>query len=1176
MDASATASPEPEARRRSGRVVKAPAKYAPEPTAPAAKRKRNAEDADDDDDADEGAENGDAASDEDMSDGPSDADSDQDHPAPKPRKAAQTGRPKKPSTKKPKINGARPAMAGTVARIPSRPKKTVRIDAGEKGTGLFADIFASGDSAQFVAKQWLEKYKESDAAALGDLVNCILRCAGCDLEVTVDDIRDPENIPNRLVDLQSVYQEQQIVDYPLIARAKSTRSFRDLLINFFQALITLLHETDVMYKDVDLVDNLHAWLASMSSSPLRPFRHTATTISLAIQSALVDIASVLDRRIASIEQQLQAAKRGKNKTKADEIQRSLSEATQSRKICNDAIQSFFETVFVHRYRDVDPRIRVECVEALGTWIWNLPTVFLEPGYLRYLGWMLSDTNAGTRQEVLKQLNKLFKRDAEQLGHFIDRFRPRLIEMATVDADVSVRVAAVSVIDSLRAAAILEPNEIDAIGRLIFDSEIRIRKAVVGFFIACVGDVMDVKIDQMGGSDVLEELDLAGDDIYEAPRRDWLNLKCLAETLNTYDRQVEEAQRTGGLAVGLDVDLLESTMPETRISLATQVLYDRIPEVKSWQILAGYLLYDHTTSTKSKSRSKKNNPSEDAFKKAVAPNAVEERILLDVLGSAIKSTLLHLSEQDKSKKRGPRTEAADAQEELALELATNIPKLLSKYGAEPETAAIVLRLERYLQLDSFQQLRQDTSIYEKLLDEVITQFNRHDDKRVLAEAAAALLHARQFEELEELTDSKLSVLWEVVINSLRSFDTTCELSARGNLDEAPLQELSTILTKISQLASISDCVDYLEIAPSKGDSTSPAIQILVNIVGRGEFDSVEGDMDKLEDEVVTLAIKACQFYFMWKTRNLSNELSSGSGIADEELDSLSILRQTYRKHLITTLSSRSSIDQLRLFATGSLCDLHLTFASLRPVVARPSGSASRSGGNEKFKVLVQQIESALVPELTAIFEGAEKNYAKKAKKDRILNEPAEDEDPVDDEESSDEEDEDETLSKEERLAAELKAEKALCELTAKYVLVITADLIEPKGGQVNKLKRRLQRNATKLGHNFKEVVAYLDLEKMNKRNSNKKSAKTATVTTAPAEKQPQKPALSAEIVHDEDDDDDDDEEEDVFEDAAPEEGTREDLRRRGLLDDDPIEDDEDEEQHDAERQHDEADDDVLGD
>ncbi|PNP48308.1 hypothetical protein TGAMA5MH_00591 [Trichoderma gamsii] len=1162
--ASATASPEPDtaARRRSGRVVKAPTKYAPEPTASASKRKRN------DDEGDEGAENGEVESDEEMSDAASDAASDEDHAAPKPRKPSQTTRAKKPSIKKPKINGARPAVSGTIARIPSRPKKTVRIDPGEKGTGLYADIFASGDSAQFVAQQWLEKYKLGDADALGDLINCILRCAGCDLEVTIDDIRDPENIPNRLLDLQSVYQEQQIVDYPLIARSKTTRSFRDLLISFVHALISLLHETDVMYKDVDLVDNLHAWLASMSSSPLRPFRHTATTISLAVQSTLVEVASILDRRIANIEQQSQAAKKSKNKSKTDEIQRSLAEANNNRKICNDSIQSFFDTVFVHRYRDIDPRIRVECVEALGNWIWDLPTVFLEPGYLRYLGWMLSDTNAGTRQEVLKQLGRLFKRDAQQLGHFIDRFRPRLIEMATGDADVSVRVTAITVIDSLRAAAILEPNEIDAIGRLVFDSEIRVRKAVVGFFVACIDDVIEGKVEEMGGSEVLEELDLAGEDNYDAPRKDWLNLKSLAETLTIYDAQVEESQQAEGSPLDLDVDLLGNTTPETRISLASQVLYDKIPEIKTWEILAGYLLYDHTTSTKSKSRSKsKSNPSEEAFKKAVAPTAEEEKILLDVLSSAIKSSLLLLADHDKGKKRGPRSDAAEAQEELALELATNIPKLLSKYGAEPETAAIVLRLERYLKLDAFQRLRQDSSIYEKLLDEIITQFNRHDDKIVLTEAAAALLHARQFEELEEMADSKLSVLWEVVINSLRSFDKTCELSARGNLDEAPLRELSTVLMKISKLASISDCVDVLEIAPSKGDSTAPAIQILINIVHRGEFVALTDEIDNLEDDVVTLAIKACQFYFMWKTRNLAQQLSSGVSIADEELDSLSVLRQTYRKHLIVTFSSRSSIDQLRLYATGSLCDLHLTFATMRPVISnfRPSTSSSQAGGGEKFKVLVQNIESNLVSELTSIFDGAEKIFAKKAKKERLLNEPAEDEDPVDDEESSDDEDDDEGLSKEERLAAELKAEKSLCELTAKYVLVITASLIDPKGNAVNKLKRRLQRNETKLGHNFKEVVAYLDEEKMAKRN--KKAATKAAV--APAEK-PQKPALSAEVIHDEDDDDN------IFEDNEPEEGSKEDLRRRELMDD-PIEDDEDNEEHeDAEVPNHDADDDILGD
>lgn len=127
------------------------------------------------------------------------------------------------------------------------------------------------------------------------------------------------------------------------------------------------------------MDNLHAWLASMSSSSLRPFRHTATTISLALQRGLVEVANIVDSRIANIEQQLQASKKSKNKTKSAEIQRSLDEANGHRKTLSEGIQSFFDTVFVHRYRDVDPKIRTECVDALGAWIWTLPTVFWNPG-----------------------------------------------------------------------------------------------------------------------------------------------------------------------------------------------------------------------------------------------------------------------------------------------------------------------------------------------------------------------------------------------------------------------------------------------------------------------------------------------------------------------------------------------------------------------------------------------------------------------------------------------------------------------------------------------------------------------------------------------------------------------------------------------------------------------------
>ncbi|KAF5657251.1 cohesin complex subunit sa-1 2 [Fusarium heterosporum] len=1145
MDNNASPTPEPDAttRRRSGRVVRAPSKFTPESTSQSTNPKRKRDDQDDDE---ENAENEASDSDQEMSDDDDD-DSDDDHPAPRSRKkASQTSRAKKPSAKKPKINGSKPLRPARVAHsaksLPTRPKKSVRIeDAALKGTGLYADLFGSGDSSKSVAEEWLIKYGDNGAAAFSDLVNCILQCAGCDQLITEDDVHDTENIAGRLADLQSVYQEQQITDYPLISRTRQSRSFRDVLISFFETLIVNMHQGGLMYRDEFLVENLHAWLA--------------------MQSALVMVANDLDGRAVHSVKSRNAKGKSNNESLRD------AENNNNRKICSEAIQSFFDTVFVHRYRDVDPKIRTECVEALGNWIISLPAIFLEPSYLRYLGWMLSDTHGPTRLEVLKHLARVFSREASKLGHFIDRFRPRLVEMACKDSDVSVRVAAINVIDVLRDQDLLEGEEVDAIGKLIFDNELRIRKAVVGFFVACTKDAINEKAKALSDSDVMQDIPRGNEASLDAPRAEWVNLKCLAETLAVYDSQIEEEHRSGQV-LGLDVavDLLESAIPETRISLASQVLYDKVDEIKHWTILSGYLLFDHTTS--SKARPKGNNPGL-AFKKAVAPTPTEESILLDVLSSVVKSSLTHPSEHERSRKKQHTSKDAEdvsiSPEDTAAELVVVIPQLLNKFGAESDTAAIVLRLAHYLNLDVFEQLRQNSNKYEKLLDEIITQFNRHDDKRVLSDVSAALLHSRQYEELEELTDGKISNLWETVITGLHNFDKTYELSSRGNLEESHLKELSTVLLKISKLASISDCIDVLEAEDDSSESATPAIQILVNLVHRGKYEPLDDqDLDDLEDEVVSFAIKTCQFYFMWKARAYSKLLSTNNSIANAELDRLSALRGSFRRHLIETLSSRAAIDQLRLFATGSLCDLHLTFATLRSTIEglRPSSSSgTQSTDSEKYKTLVQEIESGLIPELIAIFDGAEKQYAKKVKKDKLLNEPAEDEDPMADDEEEEDEDEDDSLSEEERFAAELKAEKALCELTAKYVLVITARLVDNKGSHAGKLRRRLLRNQNKLGHNFKEIVTYLDEEKLAERTK-KKVTNTQSATAA----KPQKAQLSEALVIDEDDISDGS--------PPPEEGSREDLRQKELLEDDPIEDDEEDEE--AERPAHESDDEVIGD
>ena len=82
---------------------------------------------------------------------------------------------------------------------------------------MVAEIFASGDQPDKVATEWYHKFQQDDAAAVTDLVNCILLSAGCDQLVTDDDIQDPENASNRLADLQNVYTEVRLFCASMIA-----------------------------------------------------------------------------------------------------------------------------------------------------------------------------------------------------------------------------------------------------------------------------------------------------------------------------------------------------------------------------------------------------------------------------------------------------------------------------------------------------------------------------------------------------------------------------------------------------------------------------------------------------------------------------------------------------------------------------------------------------------------------------------------------------------------------------------------------------------------------------------------------------------------------------------------------------------------------------------------------
>jgi cohesin complex subunit SA-1/2 len=1023
-------------------------------------------------------------------------------------------------------------------------------------------VFAHGNKLEDVAAQWVQNFHNHEAKAVADIVNFVLRAAGCTIKVDEDDIADPDNCPSRLGDIQDEFQavgldpprpiarvnlsQQSISEYPLIAKTRGANAFKQALHGFFVALVQTIAQSGLMYENTELLENIEVWISTMSSASNRPFRHTSTVASLGITSALSSVArDIVENTAKKMRQSESEAKKARaNKARVAAINKEVEELNQKLEIVDASITDWFDTVYVHRYRDVDPKVRVECVEALAEWIMIYPDKFFDGSHLRYLGWVLSDPHPPTRVEVLKQLQKLF-RDKDKLAGlktFTERFRPRIVEMATHDAETKVRAAAVELLDILREAGFLEPDDVDSVGRLVFDAEPKVRKAVVGFFAETINGVYEAEIEDMGGQEALDEA-LAPDDDeeeYSNPRLEWLKLKNLVAQLIAYDAEDAElpTQIERLAPSGSELGLMAAGV-ESRFFLAAQALYDAIPEIRDWEVLAGYLLHDH-------SQAEQNGGGDDAetmLKNNCKLNEREETVLLDILNAAVKLRLQRLEEASKDKKKTKAEKKAldTERDETVKKLSILIPQLLKKFGALPEAASLCLRLERELNLDIFQELRQNAALT-ALIDDVNKQFLTHHNEHVLDEAIESILHALTHDDTKELAESKVQSLWDDLVNTFNVLRGGRDFSKRGNLPGNILTGVSNIVLKISKLAKISEPAVLDQIpstasasrAKGKGkkgknsqpENTTPPVTSLLQILDRGvpaSSSSQDAESDISENALVRHAMNALLLYFVWKFRHVASAIESSSPVSDDDLTSIADHRDQCLQALMRIMEARKGADELRLEAAYLLLDIYNLFFSLKTVgekVKRRRNADEEE--NRDWEALCQSIDAPTSKVLIGILGAAESAYAKRTKKH--LEEPDVDEDPIDPDdepESSDDEEEDEAdeARNEDRKLRTLLAEGRLCFLGSRMVNGVQV------GTLGDEVKKRLEKNKTRLGSDWKEVVGHLDITKTVKGKGRKVVAKQKEGQKEKArEKEGQKQMKSKEIVIE----DDEDEEEELVE------------------------------------------------
>jgi len=403
------------------------------------------------------------------------------------------------------------------------------------------------------------------------------------------------------------------------------------------------------------------------------------------------------------------------------------------------------------------------------------------------------------------------------------------------------------------------------------------------------------------------------------------------------------------------------------------------------------------------------------------------------------------------------------EAVSRRLTKYIPPLLKKFGPDPDAAASVLRLEQLMKLDVFQELRQSTA-YASLLEEINRQFLTHADESVLKEASAAILHAKSFEELDEVTEQKLSQLKDetvtMLVNAVRGKNL-----GKGKFSDASLTELINTVRRLEYIASITNCVEIMEEPPvaSSGpkDRLKP-VEALIELLRRG------GTSDELEEELIIRTMKTLEFYFMWKISTLADQ-------EDADADQLATRGETVMERITAITKTRKGIDAMKITSGAALLGLATLFigAGARISASKPdrNGAANDDEADTpeppelamRISALGMKLDRSVQADLLKIFETLEKSFANVALK---ALEPGESDEPVDNEQQPPSEDRSESNV--------LLHEQRLCDFTGKLVLAVLSRAIDERV-----FKKRLVRNKSRLGPNFREIVNHLEVEEKPK-------------------------------------------------------------------------------------------------
>jgi cohesin complex subunit SA-1/2 len=376
------------------------------------------------------------------------------------------------------------------------------------GTSLF-DIVKNSKklTSDVVVENWIESCKNNRIPAIVELVNFVLMAAGakkCWIPKDVDlDALEPEELDELLVDMVTEMTESEGSKlYPLnqVVKQPKAISFRQRYVNFWQCLSDKLQSSEDEFvaskEGLMMLKIICDQLISLSSMTVVNVRDAVTEAALTMGQAAVTSSVGLRARCDSSKRQLQAEVsklKGKprlgvpNGPKYEAIFKQSAILDEALEALEELAGTFFNSIFVHRFKDSNESIRALCTRQIGDWLPLDPDCYYKDEYLKYVGWMCLDHSAAVRREAVRSVGKLLTAEShlQFLSTFVTRFIGRFVEIAVGDIDEGVALDMMIVMRKFQMKGMLdlvEEESLDLVDEVIFDGESskRVRQEALAF------------------------------------------------------------------------------------------------------------------------------------------------------------------------------------------------------------------------------------------------------------------------------------------------------------------------------------------------------------------------------------------------------------------------------------------------------------------------------------------------------------------------------------------------------------------------------------------------------------------------------------------------------------------------------------------------------------------------